>query len=434
MAEGNDVERRPVPATVVAPEYYAQPYYYEDEIDLRSYVNVLLRYWWIVVGVPLLAIIVAGIYGFAMVKPGYQATALVAITSPRYIVQFAPEFETVPLNQRQVPLRAYPMLATSADLLQRVLPQVSDRLPQEMRSLSSLRGMVSAKSGSDASIIELSVSGGDPELIAYVANAWADEFAVMVEEVYGQSADEIAAFEQQLDQAAERRDAAEQAMIDFQSHNATAVLEAKIQDQKNALASYLGTQRAIERVVQDATNLRERLALQSGGNKASFADELSALMLEVNSLSSGVSLQLQIQGGDALSDKTVSEQMAFLDNLVTTLADKKEELVASASEIQPELQALQQQLEMARTEEARLADERGIARDLYHSLSLKLEEARLARETDGREVQVAARAVPPAYPNSPRRMMMLGIAGVLGFMIGVFAAFTINFFRTAPKK
>mgnify|MGYP005844826417 CR=1 FL=1 len=436
MVDRDDAERRPVPAMTGVPEYYLPPYYYEDEIDLRDYVNVLLKYWWLVVGVPLLALIVAGIYGFLIAKPGYQATALVAITSPRYIVQFAPEFETVPLNQRQVPLKAYPTLATSGELLQRILPKVSERLPEEQRTVTALRSMVSAKSGQDASIIELTVSSGDPELAAFIANIWADDFAAMVEEVYGQSASEIASFEEQLQQAEARRQAAEQAVIAFQARNPSAVLQAQLQDKQNALNSYLATQRAIERVVQDAKSLKERLAMQAGSNKATLGDDLSALMLEVNSLSSSVSLplQLQIQGSESLSDKTVAEQIAFLDNLVTTLAAKTTELDAKIAAVQPELLSLQRELETVQTEQTRLEEERSIARDLYHSLTLKLEEARLGQGTNGREVQVAARALPPTSPSSPRKMMMLGIAGALGLMVGVFAAFTVNFFASAPKK
>ncbi|MGQ9554024.1 MAG: GumC family protein, partial [Anaerolineae bacterium] len=403
MVDRDDAERRPVPAMTGVPEYYLPPYYYEDEIDLRDYVNVLLKYWWLVLGVPLLALIVAGIYGFLIAKPGYQATALVAITSPRYIVQFAPEFETVPLNQRQVPLKAYPMLATSGELLQRILPKVSERLPEEQRTVTALRSMVSAKSGQDASIIELTVSSGDPELAAFIANIWADDFAAMVEEVYGQSASEIASFEEQLQQAEARRQAAEQAVIEFQARNPSAVLQAQLQDKQNALNSYLATQRAIERVVQDAKSLKERLAMQAGSNKATLGDDLSALMLEVNSLSSSVSLplQLQIQGSESLSDKTVAEQIAFLDNLVTTLAAKTTELDAKIAAVQPELLSLQRELETVRTEQTQLEEERSIARDLYHSLTLKLEETRLGQGTNGREVQVAARALPPTSPSSP---------------------------------
>ncbi len=121
------------------PEYYVPAYYYEDEIDLHDYVNVLLKYWWIVVGLPVIAVALAAVLGFVIMKPSYEATALVAITKPRYIVQFTTQFETVPLDQRQVPLKAYPSLATSSDLLTGLLPLVADQLPEGSRDLRQLR-------------------------------------------------------------------------------------------------------------------------------------------------------------------------------------------------------------------------------------------------------------------------------------------------------
>jgi len=437
MADSEKVESPQVPAVAPQEYYYPPaPYYYEDEIDLRDYVNVLIKYWWVVVGVPLVAVVVAAILGFFVMSPKYQATALVAITSPRYMLQFSPNFETVPLSDRQIPFKAYPALATSDDLLQRVLPKVSERLPEASRTLAALRGMVSAKNGQDPSIIELTVKCGDPEVAAFVANIWADEFATMVEEVYGQSASEVAAFEEQLRQAEATKTAAEQAVIEFQARNSSSILQAQIGDKKSALSSYLATKRSIERVIRDAQNLRDRLSLLPDTAKSTLGDDLSTLMLEVNSLSSSASLplQLQIQGSESLSERTVSEQISFLDSLVAALAQKASQLDERIEAVQPEIMALQKQLAEIETEQSILSEQLSVARNLYHSLTLKLEEARLDEKTNGREVQVAARAVPPAGPSEPRKMLMIGVAGALGLMIGVFGAFVINFFASAPSK
>ena len=435
MESIEETQRNQVPVVMV-PEYYLPPYYYEDEIDLRDYVNVLLKYWWIVIGVPLLALLVAGVLAFFVIPPSYQATAYVAITSPRYIVQFAPNFESVPLDQRQIPLKSYPVLATSLDLLQRVFPKVADLLPEEARTLQGLRGMVSAKNSQDPSLIELTVTAADPEVAAKVANIWADEVARTIEEVYGQSSQEIATFEEQLRQADARRQAAEQAVIEFQARNQASVLQAQIDDKTAALSSFLGIKRAIERVQQDARSLRERLSQLPADSKSTLGDDLSALMLEVNSLSSSVSLplQLQVQGAESLSNKSVGEQVVFLEGLMEALDKKAAELDGMIAALQPQILSLQKELERVQTEAARLMEERQIARDLYRSLTLKLEEARLDEHTNQREVQVAARAVPPTEPAAPRKMMILAVAGALGVMVGVFGAFVVNFFASPPRE
>ncbi|MGI6207079.1 MAG: GumC family protein [Anaerolineae bacterium] len=436
IEKNNQRQVQPVPP----PEYYPPAYYYEDEIDLHDYVDVLVRYKWLVIAVPLVALLVAGVLGFVVMEPTYEATALVAITRPRYIVQFASNFETVPLDQRQVPLKAYPTIATSHDLLQQLLPLVADRLPAEARSLRQLRDMVSARNGQDPSLIELTVTASDPDLAAYVANVWAAQFADKIQTVYGQAATEIEAFEEQLKDANQRRQIAEQAVVEFQARNPAAILEAQITDQKEALTSFFQTKRTLERVIQDAESLRDRLAMQRRDAPSSFSDELTALLLDVNSLSSSMSsataapLQLQIQASGSVAGKTAGEQITFLDNLVTVLEAKDAELDEKIAAVEPQLLNLQKELEAALTEQKQLEEERQIARDLCRSLTLKLEEARLSEETNGREVQVAAQAVPPLTPSSPRKVMMLGVAGTLGLMVGVFGAFVVNFFANGRKK
>lgn len=460
MPEQERPDGQQTPVVVLPPEYYMPVGYQEDEIDLHQYVNVLFRYWWLVIGTPLVALLVSGVLAFFVMKPSYQATALVAVIKPRYIAQFSPNFQTVPLDQLQLPYKAYPTLAMSADLLQRVYTQVTDKLPPGVKGVEELRGMVSAKNGQDPSLIELTVSGPDPRAAADIANIWADEFAKTVQEVYGQGTSEVPAFEAQLKDADAKRQAAEQAVVEFEATNPAGILEAQLADKRAAFLSAMANERTIQGVISDAASLRSRLAKQSGSSKSDLVDDLSALLLEVNALNSSVSLpaqmpveggqtgqtssstapqqpsspvQLQIQSGAALSDKTVAEQIAYLDNLIVALNERAKETSAQAAAMQPELLALQQQLEQAKTQENRLMEERSLSQELYHSLALKLEEARLNEQTNGREVQVAARALPPLTPSSPRKMMMLAVAGALGLMVGVFGAFVVNFLRTGPR-
>ncbi len=296
--------------------------------------------------------------------------------------------------------------------------------------------MVSARNGSDSSLIELTVSAPDPEVAASIANIWAVRFAEKIEEVYGQTAHEIEAFEVQLTSAEQRRQSSESALVEFQSRNNGAVLSAKILDRTTALGSYLAARRTLERVTQDSRALRDRLVMLPAGSTSNFSDDITSLLLEVHSLisSDGISLQLQLPSGETAPGRTIAEQVDFLDNLSSVLSDLDTELAEKAASLEPELMALQAQLETINNELKALEAERDIARGLYESISLKLDEARLSLATNGREVQVAAQAVPPLMPSAPRKMMMIAVAGALGLMAGVFGAFVVNFFVTGPKK
>ena len=81
----------------------------EEEIDLRAYVLVLLKYWKWIIGTTGAAAVVALVVSF-LLPPTYEATALVAIKAPQYVMQFDPRFE-VPSQLPQPAYKAYPDLA-----------------------------------------------------------------------------------------------------------------------------------------------------------------------------------------------------------------------------------------------------------------------------------------------------------------------------------
>ena len=57
---------------------------FDDAIDLRKYLQMLLKHWqWILIVTVVAALSAAGVSQFAL-PPTYEATALVTITLPRY--------------------------------------------------------------------------------------------------------------------------------------------------------------------------------------------------------------------------------------------------------------------------------------------------------------------------------------------------------------
>jgi hypothetical protein len=115
----------------------------EEEIDLRKYIAILIKRWYWIVG---LAVVASGL-AFVMsssTPPTYQATALVIALQSRYELQFDPRFRNIPDSAIQSLLesqyRTYPTLATSDDLLQQVAERVG-------WSLNSLKDAAEAKAG-----------------------------------------------------------------------------------------------------------------------------------------------------------------------------------------------------------------------------------------------------------------------------------------------
>jgi uncharacterized protein involved in exopolysaccharide biosynthesis len=116
----------------------------------------------------------------------------------------------------------------------------------------------------------------------------------------------------------------------------------------------------------------------------------------------------------------------LLDALIGTLQDKQAEIQQQAAALQPDILALQKELQIARTDLDRLTRDRDVARDTYLTLTRKLDETRVAAQDTSSGVQLASEASLPVEPVSPRKGFNAILGGILGFLIGVICAFVID--------
>jgi succinoglycan biosynthesis transport protein ExoP len=410
----------------------------EEEIDLRAYVAVLIRYWKWIAGLALVAAVAAFIVSL-LLPPTYEAPAVVIITEPRYQMQFDPRFETV--DQWTPAYKAFPTLSTSDEVLQRVLAAYAP--PPEARieawTLRTLSGMVEATSEGDPSLVVLRVRSRSPDDAAAIANLWADVLARHGNDIYSESEDDVAFFEEQVAQAEQALDGADAALIEFEAHNQATIVSAQLSSLRQTQYDYLADQRAIAYIAQDIQGLRAQLVQQPGDRPVSLADDLTALLLQIKAFNllqaeargaqASAPIQLQVDSAVSFSDKSPAEQVAFLDNLVDTLEAKSSEIEGRLAELEPQMLALQRRLQEIQAESERLTSARGLVNETYKTLARKLEEARIAAREENGVLQVGSYAAVPEKPVSPRKMLNTAVAGVLGLMLGVFGAFALEWWR-----
>jgi uncharacterized protein involved in exopolysaccharide biosynthesis len=408
----------------------------EEEIDLRAYIEVLLKYWYWIVGLAALAAAAAFVY--TSLQPAtYEARSVVIITAPRYQMQFDERFET----QLGVPAyKAFPTLATSDGVLQAVVEAYSPSPASgiEKWTLTTLRRMVAATSEGDPSLVILTVTSRSPEDAAGIANVWADTLVVRGSALYGQGEADAAFFEAQAQEAQVALERAESALVDFQARNQISILGAKLDSLRQAQADYLGQQRSIGYIIQDVEGLGAQLAEQAADQSASLADSLTALLLQIKAFNAGSStpVQLQVDGNASIADKSPAEQRAFLESLVATLRAKSAEIDGRLAELEPQILSSQRDLQAITVERDRLTRTLDLARDTYVTLARKLEEARISAQEENGTLHVGSHAAVPELPVGPRRMFNTAVAGAAGLMIGVIVAFVAEFWRSkeAPTE
>jgi uncharacterized protein involved in exopolysaccharide biosynthesis len=344
-------------------------------------------------------------------------------------MQYDPRFELVQGNIAP-PYRAYPLLATGDEILFALIVDLGDELEPEERTVERLREHLEAESGPDPSIVQLNVKDGDPQRTATIANRWAVRFVEAANDLYAPSKDEFAFYEEQLSEAEADLAQAEQDLVAFQANNEVLILTAQLNSKRAALDEYLSVARSVALIVQDAQALHDRLRAQDPSALATTSDELTSLLLQIDALNRlKLPIQLQISIQQDLGSKTVGDQVAFLDSLIRVLEGKRSVLEREAQVLEPDILALQGRLEEVQVKLERLQTVKQMARDTFVALSRKVTEARIAAQDSMGEVRLASRASVPQDPASPRKLVNAVIAGALGSMIGVLAAFAIEYWR-----
>ena len=152
----------------------------DPSIDIRSYLQALLSRWLSIVIVTVITAVVTFIIAFLQTDV-YQAQALITVLQqPRQSVQFATSIQD---SREAPPIRGYPQLATSDELLLQLQAAAPDLLAN--KSFLELRAALSAEIGSELRIIQLAYTAEDPNEAAEVVNLWADIFVLWIDEIYG---------------------------------------------------------------------------------------------------------------------------------------------------------------------------------------------------------------------------------------------------------
>ena len=439
----------------------------EEEIDLREYIEVIVRRWRWIAGITLVAVITAAIVSFFLMAPIYEAKAGVVIVKSKSEITFEPKYRTLSeedlaragldIKARRQALEA---LVKSSSVAAEVIAKLGPMLEPEERDASALLGMVETEM--DGDLIGIKVRGKDPKKITAIANAWGEAYESYVNELYGGRAQSPTNIQAQVAEAKKTYQQAEEALARFMGDNKIQSLAREIEAKQQALADYYATKQKLDRLIADARALREKL--REGSASRPTANSLSILLLQANAFVASTNLPLQPFTGlpiqqptdsfaqpssnpppqpltslplqlqlslDEMADwgSTVEEQLGDLDALISVLEARREEVGALIGEgsLQQEILKLQEQLEREQACQRELTQARDLAWETYQTLARKEAEVQVATQVRDTEVRFAVPAVEPKYPVAPKKKLNIAIAGVLGLMVGVFGAFMAEY-------
>ena len=455
--------------TVQTQEQQRDAWAAEDEIDLRQYLDVLIRWWREIVAITLGAVVLAAV-GILLMRlvlpPKYEASADVAIVRTVSDVNFDERFrtnpeqlgvDTVSLSARRGALLG--LVATGA-IAQEVVTQLGDTLSAEEQNPANLLEMVEAELASasgtnaDSDLIRIKVTADDPEKAAAIANVWARLYVREVNTIYGQVPNEVLASIQTELAAAEKQYLTSQANLEvFIASNRideltslVSVLQQRIDQEVSLQKAYLLQWEDTQE--QLATVRALRIQVEQGGEGAARSN-IAALQILKMSIYGMTPEGLQVEVRD-LPDVNQQAMLTDLDGLRQSLEqrliDLDAEVIIGGTQLGSmqavtstlasaltNLRTSKAQLEAENSKQLQLTQKRDLAWDAYKTLSSKVAELNLTRAAASSEVRFGAPAI--AAIEEVQRIglaLTVGAGGLIGLILAVFYAFLAHYLGKVP--
>ncbi len=396
-----------------------------EEIDLRPYINALLKRWaLILIGGVITAITTYFALRFVPLK--YEATALVLASAQDDLFEFDSSIRS---RSEPEPYSSYPGLALSDGLLSDLLGRTNSNVSNV--SIEGLREQLSATSGDDPRIIVLKSETKDPEAAAFLTNEWADTFVVWTNLAYGSQNNETLQFyENELEEGETALRLAEDILIDYQSINQTAVIS-------NTLSIFLRTQNnhltrltEIDALTLELNGMRQYFELNNS-DSLSFADQLTLFSLQSQVFSTNDKpLIIQISPDSYVSSANRREQFSAIEALIGTLVTQKLDIQTSLSKLETEIMNQQQFLEEAIVEYHRLQREMLIAEETFTLLARRVAEERIVAQDVNSRLVVLSYAAIPKTPINRSTLVIILIAFAVGISISSSIVLALAWWQT----
>jgi capsular polysaccharide biosynthesis protein len=419
---------------------YPVPY---DEIDLLDIFRSLWRGRYLIGCVTIAAMLVSGFVSFFVLRPVYEAKALILITGTTKTPQTAAE-ERI----RDV-LSTYELGATLETFQQQVVSQevLSNALAKSGldKDLQQFSSRIKATIVKGTNLIEVTARDSDAGKAAELANLVVEEYVAFLDRL---SQEEIAktagAVERQLQGVAENlKQATEEYEKFLKAGRSSAELREEMTIRTQVLAQYRGEllKAEVQRDALEASIAEYEAELKKHprvlvATKSILEDPL---MRDLSQMKEGGG------GSTGLNLSVVSEEInsTYVDltsglarrrvDLAETTARRKAILDAIAR-IEHEMEALRLELARRQAEEDQILSRLSSAKQQFSSLSEWYDKARLGEGLDMGQatVHVVSRALVPQKPVLPRRALNVTAAGMLGIMISALIALVA--FREGPDS
>ena len=408
----------------------------EEEIDLREYIEVLLKRKSIIILIFLIAVITAALVSYFYLKPVYEASTILMISKPKYQVELEPKIQTQ--ISPEISLETYESLIKDREIEKEVIIKLNLNQPPYEFTPDNLQGMITIESLKNTNLIKMNLQAGEPKLAKDIANVWADLFVEKNKDLNLQESKEAQGFiEEQLQISDQSLAKIEEEIRKFDEINKIEILENEIKGKAAKVLGYeirladikisLQTEKASKEQIIIALNEEDKvLKLSKSITEDQFFHQLMSSITNDNF--NDINLTY-------ISEETnpiyynLAIKLITADISINSLFAEEIQLKENIDEYWERIENIKQELAQEKLTQSQLEREYNTAKGVYGVLSQKNEEVKIAVATESGLVKVASLAYEPRGPIKPNKKLNILIAGVLGLFVGIFIAFFLEFWQ-----
>lgn len=366
----------------------------EEEIDLREYINVLLKRKGIIILIFLIAVITAALVSYFYLKPVYEASTILMISKPKYQVELEPKIQTQ--ITPEISLATYESLIKDREIEEEVIKRLNlDQPPYELTP-DNLQGMITIESLKNTNLIKMSLQSGNSKLTKDIANVWAALFVEKNKELHLKESKEAQGFiEEQLKISKQNLSKIEEEIREFNEINKIDAMNKeiteklkKIMENESRLADVkIGIKKEEAHVIRAFQQLLQKRVECYQSKKADL--ELSILKEKTNL----IQIQKQLNEQDkiiTLSKSIIEDQ--FYKQLVEKISESESialnELKLYNEELNPLFVGLQNKLDSSALSLKNKEAESQKLTEIITFLDSKLEEVNLSQNEQIQNIEM----------------------------------------------
>ena len=418
-----------------------------EEIDLREYIDIILKWKWMIILFTIGCIVTSFILSVFILTPIYETKAVLMVTQPtsQRVYREDGSLESTVDSMSRLPELTLNMFSSqfeNAEILSNVIEKLD--LEEKGYTVQSLDQQVTVTPNGDNNLINITVKNRDPLLAKSIANTLVEEFYNFISiSNQQQLKDSVNLLTIKLQETEEElKKAAETYQADkSQARNAEIIqkeMTSKTDILDNSRARLLESQIELEQLLAAKKRLEENLKdtpVKLVMKRAYLGEwgmpEENAGIPEEEILGEGNYVTEEMNPLYLELIKSINQNDAAIAQAEARIAGIEESIIR----LEADVAELQKEYSVREMEENTLRRKLDTLENTYAVLNEKIIQTEIAKSVDfGRiNLTLVSPAFYPSSPVKPNKSLNVAVAALAGLLFSVLLAFVLEFFDDTVK-